>query len=276
MADLWEGMPRLLFELTKDKLTGQTTDNKGNNQNIKASMDATLKSWQAISTAMSAPESVHSVLKGAGAMPDILLKLAESTLGGFLQIQQKWLEQGNRFGKTAEAYKFENIDEDLSRAWTEMYEKEFRQFLQIPQLGLTRTYQEKFNLAIDKYNMYQATMAEFMRLLSMPMSRSMTIMQEKMGEMAETGKMPEESQAYYQMWIKILEGHYMTLFQSSEYIQTLGKAMNAISEFTTAKDAVFEDLLSVLPIPKRKEIDDLEREIYELKKRINALEKKRQ
>ncbi len=274
VADLLEKMPQALFELTKTKLSESSIDPERGGQHIKASIDATVKSWQAISTAMSAPESVHSILKGAGAMPDILFKLAQNTLSGFLHIQQKCLEQGGRFGETAEAYKFDNIDENIYKAWTEMYEKEFRQFLNIPQLGLTRSYQEKFNLALDKYNVYQATLSEFLRLLSLPVARSMTIMQEKMNEMVEAGKLPEESQAYYQMWIKILEGHYMTLFQSAEYIRTLGKTIDAISEFTAAKDAVFEDLLSSLPIPNRKEIDDLERELYELKKRLRILEKK--
>ncbi len=273
MVGLWEGLPRLWFELSKNK-PNEPGPEKGNGQNFKASADAALKSWQAVAAAVSAPESVHTALKSAGAMPDILLKLAQNTLGGFLQFQQKCVEHGNRLGKTAEAYKFENIDENLCRAWTEMYEKEFRQFFHIPQLGLTRTYQEKFNQALDKYNIYQATLSEFIRLLSLPMTQSMTVMQEKMSEMVETGNMPEESQVYYQMWIKILEGHYMTLFQSTDYIQTLGRTVNAISEFAMAKDAVFEDMLSVLPIPKRKEIDDLEREIYELKKRLSALEKK--
>ena len=34
---------------------------------------------------------------------------------------------------------------------------------------------------------------------------------------------PEDPKAYYQMWIKILEGHYMTLFQSPDYVKTLGE-----------------------------------------------------
>jgi polyhydroxyalkanoate synthesis regulator phasin len=35
-------------------------------------------------------------------------------------------------------------------------------------------------------------------------------------------------------------------------------------------------MMSGLPIPTRKEIDDLEKELYELKKRIRRIEKERQ
>jgi polyhydroxyalkanoate synthesis regulator phasin len=68
----------------------------------------------------------------------------------------------------------------------------------------------------------------------------------------------------------------MKLFQSSEYTQILANTLNAISEFTSARDAVIQDMMSGLPIPTRKEIDDLEKELYELKKRIRRIEKERQ
>jgi len=109
----------------------------------------------------------------------------------------------------------------------------------------------------------------------LPVNRSFAVMQEKLGEMAEKGALPDDSQKYYQMWIKILEGHYMKLYQSPEYSQILANTLNAISGFTSARDAVLQDMMSGLPIPSRKEIDALEREVYELKKRIRKIEKER-
>ena len=145
----------------------------------------------------------------------------------------------------------------------------------MPQLGLTRFYQERANRALDKFNIFQATFAEFLRLLYLPVNRSMAVMQEKLGKMAESEQLPEDSNAYYQMWIKILEGHYMTLFQSPEYVQTLEKTLQTLSEFSKAKNEVVEDMLNALPIPKQKDMDELYMEIYTLKKRIKALEKEK-
>jgi len=48
-----------------------------------------------------------------------------------------------------------------------------------------------------------------------------------------------------------------------------------MSEFSMAKNAVLEDFLSAFPIPKQTDMDDLYHELYVLKKRIKALEKKR-
>jgi polyhydroxyalkanoate synthesis regulator phasin len=236
-------------------------------------MDKTIKNWQTMASAMSAPASVSSLLKGAGAMPEVLAQLAQSAMGSLMQLQQKAAESAGRIGASVEAYRFESIDENVFRVWTDIYEKEFRQFFQIPQLGLTRTYQEKINAAMDAYNRFQATLAEFLRLLSMPFNRSLAVMQDQMSELAKKGEMPEDAQVYYRNWVKVLEGHFMTLFQTPEYVQTLAKTIASLSEFSQAKDAVVEDMLKSVPVASRTEVDDLAREVYELKKRIRRLEK---
>jgi poly[(R)-3-hydroxyalkanoate] polymerase subunit PhaE len=238
-------------------------------------MGQAMKNWQTMAAAMSTPESVGSLLKGAGAMPDLLARFAQSAMGSFLELQGKAAESAGRIGASVEAYRFENIDENMFHVWTDIYEKEFRRFFRIPQLGLTRTYQERLNLAADTYNRFQSTFAEFLRLLALPFNRSMAVMQGQMGELAEKGDLPEDSQVYYRMWIKVLEGHFMTLFQTPEYGETLGRTVTALAEFSSAKDAVIEDMLRSVPVATRTELDDLAREVYELKKRIRKLEKHR-
>jgi class III poly(R)-hydroxyalkanoic acid synthase PhaE subunit len=237
-------------------------------------MGRAMKNWRTLAAAMSAPESVSALLKGAGTMPEILAQLAQSALGSFMELQQKATQSAGRIGASVEAYQFENIDENIFHVWTEIYEKEFSQFLRIPQLGLNRTYQEKLNLAVDTCNRFQSTFAEFLRLLALPFSRALTVMQDQMGELAEKGELPEDTQAYYRMWIKVLEGHFMTLFQTPEYAETLGKTITSLAEFSNARNAVFEDMLRSLPVATRTELDDLAREVYELKKRIRRLEKR--
>lgn len=244
-------------------------------QDVKSLLDNAIRNWQAVSASMSVPGAMESLLKSAGAMPELLAKMAQKTVSGYIQLQEKWQERSGRIGETVDAYSFERLDENMFRALTDMYETEFQQFFNIPQLGLARGYQEKFNQAVDKYNIYHSTLAEFVRVLSLPVNRSFAVMQQKLGEMAEKGTLPDDSQKYYQIWIKILERHYMKLYQSSEYNQILANTLNAISGFTSARDAVIQDMMSGLPIPGRKEIDDLEREVYELKKRIQAIEKAR-
>ena len=274
VGDFWNTMFRTWTGMNQHFPSQETAAESDSGSRAASSIYSAMKSYQTFSSLLLDPTVIESLLKGSGAMPEILVKMSQSTLNGFLQMQQKWVERAGKIGKTTEAFKFEDLDENAFRAWTEIYEKEFRQFFNIPQLGLTRLYQEKINRVADRLTIFQSTFAEFLRLLNLPISRSLTVMQKKLGEMAEKEKLPEDAKTYYQMWIKILEGHYMTLFQSPEYIQTLGKTLETMSAFSMAKNDVIEDMLNSLPIPKQKDVDELYQELYLLKKRVKALEKK--
>jgi polyhydroxyalkanoate synthesis regulator phasin len=75
------------------------------------------------------------------------------------------------------------------------------------------------------------------------------------------------------MWVKILEGHFMTLFQSPEYNKSLGETMIALEDYISARNRILQDMLQSMPVPTRKEMDDLYKEIYLLKKKVRDLEK---
>jgi polyhydroxyalkanoate synthesis regulator phasin len=243
------------------------------NPKTQAAMAAALKNWQSMAGAMAAPESMTALFKGGGAMPEVLLKLAQTSMGGLIEMQQKMTQRLGRMGESVEAYQFQDIDENMFRVWTDIYQKEFQQFFRIPQLGLMRTYQEKSNQALDKYNLFQSTLSEFLNLLGLPFNRATQVMQEKLAEMAENGELTEDTKVYYNMWVKVLEGHFMTLFQTPEYVETLTRTVNSLADFSAARSAALEDMLSMLPVAKKTEMDDMARELYELKKRLRKLEK---
>jgi polyhydroxyalkanoate synthase subunit PhaE len=144
----------------------------------------------------------------------------------------------------------------------------------MPQVGLTRIYQERANDALDKFNRAQVAIGEFLQMLSLPVEKSVKVMQEKLEEQAAEGKVSENFKDYYNMWIKILEGHYMTLYQSPEYAQCMVRTMTAVQEFKLGQQDVLTDMLQSLPIPTNKEMDELYKEFYVLKKTVKEMAKK--
>jgi polyhydroxyalkanoate synthase subunit PhaE len=82
---------------------------------------------------------------------------------------------------------------------------------------------------------------------------------------------PEDFKEYYKGWLKILEGHYMTLFQSAEYIGTLTHTLHALEDFTSAKQELRSEAAAALGLPTRWELDDLYRELYLLKKSMKGM-----
>jgi polyhydroxyalkanoate synthesis regulator phasin len=241
---------------------------------FREAWESTLRSWGAVASVMAEPDAMEGLARSINTLPDTFWKVLKPAVEGFFHVQQEWIERAGRIGKTGGAYKWENLDQEALRAWTEIYEKEFRQFLRAPQLGLTRYYQERCNEALDRFNVFQGAMSEFLSLIYMPIEKSLKVLQEQLASMAEAGKLPDKSKDYYKIWIKILEGHYMTLFQSPDYTEQLARALNAMGEFAAARQRVLEDALQLLPVPNRKEMDEIAKEIYLLKKRIKELEKK--
>ncbi len=270
----WESMASMwpVFNTAGGNKPDSKKDEK--TSRMQRSWESTQKTWKAWSQIITEPETIETLFKESGGLPEIFLKIAQTGLNSFVHLQQQWLHKAGKVQESTEPYTFENIDEDAVNVWTKLYETELRKIFNIPQLGLTRFYQEKMIRSVDKFNMFQSTLTEFLRLLSLPMEKSFQVMQEKLTELADKGNLPEDSKAYYRMWIKILEGHYMTLSQSFEYTQLLHKTLHSMSEFSEAKKELLQDtLLYMLPVPTQKEMDELYKEIYLLKKRIKELEK---
>jgi class III poly(R)-hydroxyalkanoic acid synthase PhaE subunit len=210
---------------------------------------ASRKLWNASTKAMSEPGFADMLQRGLQTVPDISMRLAQKSFEGFLEFQKRWA--------------------------ADIYKKEFQQFLEIPQVGLTRFYQERCSQALDKFNLFQAAMAEFVNLISVPIDKSYRLMLEKLAELTHKGQLPEEPKHYYQMWIKMLEGHYMNLFQSPQYTETMARTIEALNQFLSTRNRALEDAFKLFPICTHRDMDDISREVYQLKRRIRALEKRR-
>ena len=264
------------FLKTWENFLQQTDEKKQASANGKLaeSLLSSTKMWQIMMGAMSGPEAVERFQKATEMTPDIILGFAQTSLQGFtrLQIQaSEWIQK--RGASLSEADVLE-LDKELLKNWTETYEEEFSRYLKIPQLGLGRLYQEKANDLTDKMNLFQLELSKFLNMLYLPVEKSLKSLQEQMAEMAEEGLIDEKSKTYYNLWIKLLEGHYMELFKQAEYTETMNNTLLALHAFMDAKQAVINDFLKQLNVPTYQEMDELSKEVYLLKKRLRALERK--
>jgi polyhydroxyalkanoate synthase subunit PhaE len=231
-----------------------------------------LKLMKSFSQTMSQPESTAAAINAINTLPEIILKMAKSGWEASFQTQQHILEKAGKIGKRAEAYNFDNLDQEVFKALTDIYEKELRQYFHIPQLGLARYYQERFNEFLDKKNIFETTLAEFFSIIYLPMEKSFKVLQEKLQTMSQEGILPKEAKENYAMWVKILEGHYMNLFKSKEYTDALHNTLEKMEDFIVAKNNCVQDFLQFLPVPTNKEMDELYKEFHQLKKRVKELE----
>jgi polyhydroxyalkanoate synthase subunit PhaE len=240
------------------------------------SLQANVRMLQAMVGAMSDPSTVEHFQKATETMPNIALELTQTCLQGITSVQAKAGEWIKKRGAALSSADIQKLDSELIKNLTETYDKEFSRYLKIPQIGLNRFHQERMMRAVDKHNSLQLMLSEFLHTLYLPIEKSLNSLQEKMVEMTEAGPLDEKSKTYYNLWIKLLEGHYMQLFKEPEYAEVMAKTLCALNEFSEARQSVVNDLLKQMNIPNNVDLDELSKEIYLLKKRVRLLEKERQ
>ncbi len=228
--------------------------------------------WQALFNLINKP--VTGEFHPVSSLPEWILKASQPLWSGSLLFQKQWME-GEEKVSAGELEGFANLAQKMTKTCFEMYEKEFGQILNMPQLGLTRVFQERVNQTIEKFIQFQGGLTEFVQLLLIPMEKAYNAVQEEIKNVEKQGKdAVKDSKAYYQFWIKKMEENYMVLMRSPEYTVTLGNTMKALRDFRVARTQLFMDILQDLPIPTNKDMDELYKDLYLLKKRVKELEKK--
>ena len=225
-TDFWGAMLKAWATSPIDQ-EGLKTPEGGNKSRTQESLESVLKTWQTLSSVARDPGAMDALSNVTQAMPDILSKMVQSSWQSLFHIQQQWFKKIGRIDQSAKAYSFEHLEKNTFKAWAEIYESEFSQFFNIPQLGLTRLYQEKLNRAVDNGNRFQSAFAEFMHLFYLPMEKSFKVLQDELAKMAKDGNLADDYNSYYRLWIKILEGHYMNLFKSPEFSLALGQTLGS-------------------------------------------------
>jgi hypothetical protein len=84
----------------------------------------------------------------------------------------------------------------------------------------------------------------------------------------------EQLEAYKRIWIDIFENDFTELFDSEKFGQNYGKLVSAELELTKHWENILNVILNSVRLPTRKEIDEVYKELHELRKRVKKLEKK--
>jgi len=230
--------------------------------------------FQLLMASLLEPDNIDQTMKKSDAISSASIEIFKQFTESFMDMQKQWIERCVRIGMETKAYRFDDIDKEMFTSWKNIYEKEYQKFFQIPAIGLLRYYQERANIALDKFNLFNESLAELLYFLYIPFEKSAQVYQKEIEKQIEQGDISNNFKDHYNRWMKILEGHFMSLLKSSEYSEVLNNAIQSYVQFKNAKDAVLMDLLQHLPVPSQKEMDELYKEIYELKQTVKFLKTK--
>jgi len=228
---------------------------------------------QLIVSSLFEPDNIDATLKKTDAISSASLEILKQVTESVMELQTQWIERCIRIGKETKAYSFDDMDKEIFTTWKNIYEKEFQHFFQMPTIGLFRYYQEHVNTAADKYNLFNESMSEFIFMLYIPFEKTAQIFLKEIENKLSEGELSNNGKDYYNQWIRILEGHFMSLLKSKDYTEVLNQTIQTYVDFKKAKEDVLIDMLQQIPVPTNKEMDELYKEIYDLKQQIKSLTK---
>jgi len=167
---------------------------------------------------------------------------------------------------------------ELYGLFRKSYEHTIGKILQMPAMGYFRELQERINKSIDSYVEYLTVLQEYYSLFYQTGIRAMERVLSRLEEFKdEDWSTPEGVRKFYRLWWTINEDTYHELFLSEEFINLLREVLIRGLLFKKWLDELYDKMVEPLPIPRKKDMDEVYRAIYELKKEVRwqrkALEK---
>jgi len=180
------------------------------------------------------------------------------------KMMQRIIENGNLYLKflntvleaTQATYAGEGSDENLNEIHAhmsdhllELYQECVGKYLTAPQFGIPREALQQINSAISANHKFMGAVGDFLIMFSTPFKRSMDILQQAIKDRERAGEGFKSAKEVYNFAVKIFDKEYDDWLKSPAGVQ------------------VKDIWLKSLSIPTQREMEDVYRGIYDLKKK---------
>ncbi|KOA18135.1 poly(R)-hydroxyalkanoic acid synthase subunit [Clostridium homopropionicum DSM 5847] len=159
------------------------------------------------------------------------------------------------------------------KEWGELYKNSYSKILNMPMVGSNRVMIEKALKNLDAFIQYFINLNEFATILNNLSIESMEKLVSQLGELSSENKVPESFMEFFKLWSNTNEKAFEELFATESFSKLMNDTVNAGYKFKIGLDDLIQDQLSLLPIPNRREINSVEKTVYELRKKIKTQSK---
>ena len=238
----------------------------------------TYKTWEAsvnnsisFLELMAAPENQEMLYRSILTYTEALTQAAGDSLENFTEFQSQVVKSFAKVGEHTKAYNLDDLDHTAFESFRELYRSDLQKYLKIPKIGLPRKFHESLSELADKSNIFSSHLVELIYQFSTPFEKTNRAMQAKIKQMLEGGVVVEDTKQVYNDWIKILEGHFMELLKSREYTDVLNSTITSLAAYKGVKNDVTDVFLKEMQIPTGRDMDEVYKDIYQMKKKISEL-----
>jgi class III poly(R)-hydroxyalkanoic acid synthase PhaE subunit len=166
---------------------------------------------------------------------------------------------------------FESVQEFFDM-WLKTYNATMGRIVEMPAMGPAREKSEKMMKGFSTFvNLYTAGMDSSSNFQSVFME-AMRRMREKTATEMEGKISPEKYKDFYKLWIETYSETFKEFLKSDHFASDMGKLMSHFMEFQKYnREMLEENYLKPMNLPTKTEIDEINKELYYLKKTVKEL-----
>ena len=162
---------------------------------------------------------------------------------------------------------------DALKEWKDAYNKTLGVLVKSPVVGSSRELIEQNNKAVDSMVDMLISVSEFMtKALSVGYKYSQEVFEEYL-DSVDKGEDPKTFNEFYKMWSKHVENAIENYFYTDEFSKLIAKAADSYMIFKIESDKLIEKSLSDSPIVTKSEVDNVYKNVYELRREVRSLKK---
>lgn len=173
--------------------------------------------------------------------------------------------------------KTNDLTQEFFDMWQKTYDATYGRVFNIPSIGPMREKQEKLTKNFYSFINFYVVLTKFnvdlQSVLSDAMQRTHQRTIEKMKEGANTD--PDKYKDFYDIWTETYSEIFKEFLKSEKFVSDMGRLTSAFTELQKDNRHIIEEnYLKSVNIPTRTEIDDVNKELYSLKRTVKELNKK--
>ena len=199
------------------------------------------------------------------------------------KILEQMLESGSSYAELMNAV-FESGKENHEANWEEMvrqiadnYLQFYREFagkyLKAPQLGIYRESLHQVLDAADAQHQLAIETGDFLVKFFKPLKKTLKTLDRKLKSKHASENSFESKEEIYNFISGLLEKEYDDYLKSPEGVQDVADVIQSYVAYREKSDDAKDILLKALSIPTSKEMEDIYKSTYDLKKRVRKQDK---
>jgi len=174
-------------------------------------------------------------------------------------------------GKNMDKSNLESTQEFYDQ-WVNMYKATMGKLVEMPAVGPSREKSEKMMKGVSTFvNLFAAGMDTSSNLQKVFME-AMQKVQEKIPADMDGDISPEKYKEFYDIWIQTYSDTFKDFAKSGHFTSDLGKLNAHLMDFQKYnREMLEENYLKPMNMPTKTEIDEINKELYTLKKTVKEL-----